>query len=343
MSQQRLTEARVHELITNYTNKNGGATPSATQILELNEQFGSLQSATRYRKSYLEKQPAVATDPFAGFPSAIADAAKEMQSSLKAEAEREIEIIKVAAEDEIKALQKELEGNQDQLIAQSNTESELRSKLSETTIERDSLIDETRALKARLDSATSAQTKTQNELSIERERAKQLTKQVDGLSAIRSSLESSFDAQNALLKDLRSSSQTLTSEAKELSGIQLAANQSLTNQLDGISLALIDDRQSIARLTQANQEMSASAAKHSEQYHSEITQHQQTIERLQNQLEAQQKESHRAIELETAKKVDASIDHLKELTEKVENLSELVALTPNDSADEKPLGDVSRP
>lgn len=341
MSQQRLTEVRVHELITNYATNNGGATPSATQILELNEQFGSLQSATRYRKSYLEKQPAVAQDPFAGFPSAIADAAKEMQVSLKAEAQREIEIIKVAADEEIKALQKQLEGIQDQLVAQSDTESELRSKLSETAVERDSLIDETRALRALLESVTTAHTKTQSELSVERERSKLLAQQVDGLSTITSSMESRFETQNTLLKGLQNSSQTLTSETKELSSTQLAANQSLTNQLDRITRILNDDRQSIDRLTQTNHEIAVNAEKHAKQYHSEITQHQQTIERLQNQLEAQQKESHRAAELETAKKVDTSIDHLKQLTAKVAKLYELIP--PNDNAGEELAGDESRP
>ncbi|MAZ86222.1 MAG: hypothetical protein CL693_01130 [Cellvibrionaceae bacterium] len=324
MSQQRLTEARVHELIATYAKNNSGATPSATRILELNGQFGSLQSATRYRKSYLEKQPTATPDPFAGFPSAIAEAAKEMQSTLKEEAQREIEAIKIAAEEEVKALEQQLESVQNHLIEKSEIESDLRSQLLEISRERDSLIDETRSIRTQLDSTSSAHANTQKVLAVEKERSTQLTQQVETLSDIETRLKSSFTTQDKLLTDLYAASQTLKGKTEVLSDNQHAGNRALTVQIERIIDSLNDDRQSLARLVKTNNEVASNAAKHAEQYQGEIAKLRETIERQQQQLEVQQQESMHLMQNETAEKIDTRIDLIQHMTEQILKVHELL-------------------
>lgn len=252
MTKKKLSEARVHQLIEQYASENGGEIPSTTDIVMMNGS-GSPSSANVYRKTYLAKQAKKTNkDPLSVFPAAIANAVEEMQSTIKAESQAEIDQVREEAAKEIKALETELENNKAMMVKHFDIESSLRSDYQQVQLDNGSLVEEKQDLEKHLARMSDEKNSQQIDIATKTAEIIGLKDQVEALRALLSDLTPAMREQSkmfnakleALEKELNETKATLSQQREtaktistDLQNVQLN-NDFLTEEKQNLETRL---------------------------------------------------------------------------------------------------------
>ncbi len=323
MDNLRLTEARVHALIKTYAADHAGNIPSSTEILALNDGHGSLQSANKYRKTYLKQHPlagAANRDPFAGFPAAIADAANAMRETLERDAHAQIEAAQTAAAESIQIMQAQLEEANHALRSLRETDYTLRAHLREATEDKTALIEQNRRLSEQLEERTAALNTCTTELAARQAELTGCRTQIDELTAIRDDVAPLLRDQQRRLTALGEHSRTLADAATTLQNGQETAVDTVTHQITALSTGLSQNHQQLAELSRANRDAIKAADHQRQQDRDEIAQLHQTLDEQRARLEQARHATREQSTDALAAKVDASHDLMRSLIETVATL-----------------------
>ncbi|BFM18721.1 hypothetical protein R50073_49040 (plasmid) [Maricurvus nonylphenolicus] len=323
MENIRLTEERVHALIKAYAAENAGEIPSSTLIIELNDGHGSLHSANKYRKTYIKQHPAAGAgdqDPFAGFPAAIAEAAKEMRATLESEAQAKIEAAQAEAAEKIQVMQEQLEDAKAELLSQLETDKTLRADLREAKGDNAALIDENQILRKRLEDSAEALNTCKVELVARQADLTGCRAQIEDLEAIRDEIAPLLRDQQSQLTALGEQSSTLADAAATLQNGQESSVETVKHLIESLSTGLSQEILRLAELTNANRDAIKAADHHHQQYQVEIARLNQTIEDQRLLLEEERQANIELAQDALTAKVEASHELMLSLVENVANL-----------------------
>lgn len=323
MENIRLTEERVHALIEAYAKENNGDIPSSKMILELNDEHGSLQSANRYRKSYIRKHPtknSEGADPLAGFPAAIADAVKEMRATLEAEAQIKITEIEKSTAKAIEDMQAKLDSATSQLLASEERTKSLTFDLRKVRRDNETLADENQMLRQRLDNSTKELGHIKILLERKESETKGLLDRIQDLENIRDDIKLLTESVKAQSHSYEKLGSKLLTDTESLREGHQASQKTVKAQLDGLATVFAQGYESLTKQATENRDAISTSEKHHQQYQQEITRQKQTIEEQRILLEQERQANIELTQDALSTKLDQSHELIVTLVESMANL-----------------------